>query len=78
MNRMLTAILVLILTTGLLIPGCSSPSKPGDSAQTPQVGNLAPDFQLQNLDGQTVSLGNLRGRPVLINFWKNHMSLLRL
>jgi len=69
MNRMLTAILVLILTTGLLMPGCSSPSKPGDSAQGVEVGNLAPDFQLQNLDGQTVSLGNLRGKPVLINFW---------
>jgi thiol-disulfide isomerase/thioredoxin len=80
---MLTAILVLILTTGLLIPGCSSPSKPGDSAgpeplneESPtapvggtQVGNLAPDFQLQNLDGQTVSLGSLWGKPVLINFW---------
>jgi len=81
---MLTAILVLMLTTGLLIPGCSSPSKPGDSAgpeplneESPtapvegtQAGNLAPDFQLQNLDGQTVSLGSLRGKPVLINFWK--------
>jgi len=66
---MLTAILVLILTTGLLMPGCSSPSKPGDSAQGVEVGKLAPDFQLQNLDGQTVSLGNLRGKPVLINFW---------
>ncbi|MBI4181299.1 MAG: thiol peroxidase, partial [Chloroflexi bacterium] len=34
-----------------------------------QVGNLAPNFQLNNLAGQPVSLSNLRGKPVLINFW---------
>jgi len=34
-----------------------------------QIGNLAPDFQLQTLSGQTVSLSGLRGKPVLINFW---------
>jgi len=34
-----------------------------------QVSNQAPDFQLQNVDGQTVSLSNLQGEPVLINFW---------
>ncbi len=33
------------------------------------IGNLAPDFRLQNLDGQTISLSDLRGKPVLINFW---------
>lgn len=33
------------------------------------IGNLAPDFQLQTLNGQTVSLKALRGKPVLINFW---------
>lgn len=33
------------------------------------IGNVAPDFQLQTLTGQTVSLSGLRGKPVLINFW---------
>jgi len=44
--------------------GCS----PG-SAKGAEVGSLAPGFQLQGLDGQAVSLGNLLGKPVLINFW---------
>ena len=44
---------------------CSSPSP----AQSPQVGKLAPDFELPGLDGQAVSLSGLRGKPVLINFW---------
>ena len=34
-----------------------------------QVGNLAPAFQLNNLEGTSVALSGLRGKPVLINFW---------
>ena len=30
---------------------------------------MAPDFQLLNREGQTISLSGFRGRPVLINFW---------
>jgi thiol-disulfide isomerase/thioredoxin len=36
---------------------------------SPSVGSLAPDFELSNLSGQRIRLGDLRGRPVLINFW---------
>ncbi len=61
---MLVITLVSVLLSGLVMAGCS-PS----SAQGVEVGNPAPDFQLQSLDGQTVSLGNLQGKPVLINFW---------
>jgi len=32
-------------------------------------GAVAPDFQLKDLDGQSVRLSDWRGRPVLINFW---------
>jgi cytochrome c biogenesis protein CcmG, thiol:disulfide interchange protein DsbE len=38
-------------------------------ATAPQVGFLAPGFTLKTLDGQSVSLSDLRGRPVLINYW---------
>jgi thiol-disulfide isomerase/thioredoxin len=30
---------------------------------------MAPDFQLQALDGQEYSLSGLRGRPILLNIW---------
>ncbi len=33
------------------------------------VGQRAPDFTVELLDGRTVSLSDFRGRPVLVNFW---------
>ena len=33
------------------------------------VGEPAPDFELGTLDGDTVRLSDLRGRPVVVNFW---------
>ena len=34
-----------------------------------QPGAAAPDFTLETLDGGTLALRELRGRPVLLNFW---------
>lgn len=34
-----------------------------------KVGESAPDFELRSLDGRTARLSNLRGKPVLLNFW---------
>jgi len=39
------------------------------SAPAPVTGAPAPDFTLKTLDGGEVTLSDLRGRPVLINFW---------
>jgi len=35
----------------------------------PQVGSLAPDFLLENLDGSEVRLSDYRGQPIVLNFW---------
>jgi peroxiredoxin len=70
MKKIAKVILVIILASallsGLVTAGCSMGFSP---AQSPQPDKLAPDFQLQNLDGQTVSLSDFRGKPVLVNFW---------
>ncbi|MFD1607397.1 peroxiredoxin family protein [Oceanobacillus luteolus] len=34
-----------------------------------EVGNRAPDFQLQTLAGESVKLSDFRGSRVMINFW---------
>ena len=33
------------------------------------VGNPAPDFAVADLDGNPIRLADLRGRPVIVNFW---------
>ena len=36
---------------------------------SPLVGRPAPSFSLTSLDGATVSLVELRGQPLVVNFW---------
>jgi cytochrome c biogenesis protein CcmG/thiol:disulfide interchange protein DsbE len=48
------------LATYLIMQG------PGETART---GKPAPNFTLRLLNGDSVTLANLRGRPVLVNFW---------
>ncbi len=65
----------LILATLLLgslwiwlsrVPTAAFPSQP---ASIPLAGHPAPDFSLTRLDGGALSLTELRGRPVVLNFW---------
>ena len=36
--------------------------------EVPQVGDVAPDFALESLDGEQVVLSALKGQVVLLNF----------
>ena len=38
-------------------------------AKLPQAGDMAPDFKLKLMDGSKVSLADLRGQVVVLNFW---------
>jgi len=40
-----------------------------DTGVTAEIGKPAPAFVLRTLDGRSVSLASLRGRPVIVNFW---------
>lgn len=37
--------------------------------RAPDLPEVAPDFALQTLDGETVRLSDLRGQTVVVNFW---------
>ena len=39
------------------------------AAGTAHVGRPAPDFTLRLLNGKTVTLSSLKGKPVLLSFW---------
>ena len=83
MDRVLKTILAIILVAvlfGGLTAACSKNPAPAPTpapapkpAPVPtqgfQAGNLAPDFQLADMDGQSVSLSDFRGKTILLNFW---------
>jgi len=67
MERVIRILMLLsILVSGLVVAGCSSSPEP---APVLQPGSPAPDFQLQSLDGQLVTLSSFGGKPVMLNFW---------
>ena len=68
-----SGLLVLIL----IVNGCQPQAEPPEEEETPppppqvgtRVGNLAPDFILEDINGETVTLSELRGSGVMLNFW---------
>ncbi len=42
---------------------------PASKDPQPAVGHPAPDFTLTTLNGETFTLSDLRGTPVVLNFW---------
>ena len=65
-----------LLAMGMLLLGgiwiAASRLAPSDLAQAqaaPQTGFLAPQFTLETLSGENITLADLRGHPILINLW---------
>lgn len=61
---------IIFLLLFVIPVGCKS------SAFAPEIGlskgNTAPNFQLEDLNGNLVSLWDLRGKVVLLNFWTSY------
>ena len=67
MNKIMKRILPLVLLLSLSVTsflGCSQ-----SETETIRIGGAAPDFELEDLNGQSLSLSDFRGSPVLITFW---------
>jgi cytochrome c biogenesis protein CcmG/thiol:disulfide interchange protein DsbE len=58
-----------VIVTALLIFLALGLGKDPRRIESPLVGKEAPLFTLRDLDGNTYDLEQLRGKPVLINFW---------
>lgn len=63
---LLVAVILPLLLLGGWVAWVSGQGTPVPAAR---IGQPAPDFALTDLDGKTVRLADLRGRPVLVNFW---------
>jgi cytochrome c biogenesis protein CcmG/thiol:disulfide interchange protein DsbE len=59
------ALVPLLLVVGL---GAVMLSRLPSTSPT-AIGSVAPDFTLASLDGEPIRLAELRGRPVIVNFW---------
>lgn len=69
LGRILAAWLLVLAVIGQARAD-ETPKPLQDPKARPEVGALAPDFVLPNLDGQQVRLSDLRGRKaVLLMFW---------
>lgn len=79
LGRLAGGLLMLVLLGLLVASGCTSaaaditrepgPPPPDKLPPAAEVGRLAPDFILTDLEGNTVALSDFRGKVVFINFW---------
>jgi cytochrome c biogenesis protein CcmG, thiol:disulfide interchange protein DsbE len=71
MNRWHALFMVILVwgSSWLWISRAPIPVQPALAAQNPAVGLVAPDFTLETLDGTTFQLSELRGTPLVLNFW---------
>ncbi|PWI56945.1 TlpA disulfide reductase family protein [Sulfoacidibacillus thermotolerans] len=67
MSKRKTVIAVLVVGAALALVGFMA-AKP-KLQSLPQQGYLAPDFTLTDMQGKTVTLSQLKGHPVYINFF---------
>lgn len=58
-----SSILIVICSIGILCSGCCAVKV------SAEVGAQAPDFSLPTIDGDTITLSDLRGQPVVLTFW---------
>ncbi len=68
MHKTLPIMLIVTLVSAMLVSGCTAGSG-SSNPESATVGQPAPDFKLQNLDGESVSLSDFKGKTVLVNFW---------
>jgi cytochrome oxidase Cu insertion factor (SCO1/SenC/PrrC family) len=80
MNKHFARIMAACVVAMLVFPACQEQNKTTSQIQAipatgenpatgSRIGNMAPDFNLQDTDGNTLKLSGFRGRPVLLNFW---------
>jgi peroxiredoxin len=70
MYKVLKVMLPITVALVLAMTSCAGGTKNPGAV----IGQPAPDFQLKNLEGQSVSLSDFKGSPVLLNFWSTRCS----
>jgi len=67
--RKLFSLFILLLGAGWVWWSRIPPGQEGTAIAAPQTGFRSPDFALQTLNGEVISLSEVMGSPLIINFW---------
>ncbi|MDP6126539.1 MAG: redoxin family protein [Dehalococcoidales bacterium] len=72
--RIVSGLVATVFAGILIIQGCTASSQAIGGGQQEaaggiNIGDVAPDFTLADLEGNQVSLSDFRGKTVLVNFW---------
>ena len=71
----LLALIAAVVAALLLLPGCGGRTSrkaadaEADASALVKAGDMAPDFTVEMFDGSRLTLSDLRGKVVLLNFW---------
>jgi peroxiredoxin len=66
---LLTALLLVTVGCGSTNQGTDPATNTKQTGEAPVVGKPAPDFTLNKMGSESVTLSNLRGKRVILNFW---------
>ena len=67
-KRVAVAVFLLALLTVAIVQAMEKEEKP-DNLPGLGIGEKAPDFELETLDGKVVKLSDYRGKKIILNFW---------
>ena len=70
MKKTFLPISALLLVLALIVAACGgAPTEPPPPPAPAAAGDMAPDFTLEDTNGNKVTLSALRGKVVMVNFW---------
>jgi peroxiredoxin len=69
MRNLALVVIIVVVGAAVYLVSSSSSRSPGEWVKSVVVADVAPDFQLEDTKGNKISLSDLRGKVVMVNFW---------
>jgi len=69
MRGLILAVVIVLVGASVYLVSSGGSRPPREAVKSVVAGELAPDFQLEDTSGKQVTLSELRGKVVLVNFW---------
>lgn len=69
MRGLILVVVILLVGVSVYLVSSGSSRPPRQAVKSVVAGELAPDFQLEDTQGKQVTLSELRGKVVMVNFW---------